>query len=102
MIMIEFRKEDHEKNMSLVHRIKEDVCELWKNLEAADAAHGERHYEIDSYDERRGMMGRRDIHEEMDERRGRMGRYVRRDDRYENKHYPEYPFDERGGGRYNY
>lgn len=101
MIVLEFRKEDHEKNMNLLHRIKTDICELYKNLEESEmsSAHGERRYEIEAYDERRGgsHMGRRDM---MDERRGRMSY---RDNRMSmDRHYPEYPIEERGGGRYNY
>lgn len=107
MIVLQFKKEDHEENMELLHRIKKDVCTLYEKLEESEKeAMGQRHYEIDSYDERRGgsmgyrgNMGRRD---DMGERRGGRGRMGRRDDEFENRRYPEYPFDERGGGRYDY
>ena len=99
MIVIEFRKEVHEENMELLKRVKKDICTLFERLEGG--AHGERHYEIDSYDNRQsGSMNNR---YEMDERRDSRGRYSRRDDRMEDRRYPEYPmYDERGGGRYNY
>lgn len=102
MIVLQFKKEDHEENMNLLHRIKKDICTLYDKLEASEKeAMGQRHYEIDSFDERRGGMGYRNV---MDERRGggRGGRMGRREEEYHRPMYPEYPFDERGGGRYNY
>ena len=98
MIMIQFREEDHAHNMQLLHKIKEDVYALCENMEKSHhSEHGERRYIIDQFDER-------PKHHEMDERRGgdRGGMMGRRDDRSMDRHYPEYPFDERGGGRYNY
>lgn len=102
MVILEFKKETHEHTMNLLHRVKEDICELYETLEKSGEAHGERRYVIDQYDERRRSMGRRD--EMMDERRNRdsRGRYSRRDDRMEDRRYPEYPYEERGGGRYDY
>ena len=109
MIILQFKKEDHEENMNLLHRIKKDVCTLYEKLEESEKeAMGQRHYEIDSFDERRGSgmnyrggMNRRD---DIGERRGggRGGRMGRRDDEFESRRFPEYPFDERGGGRYDY
>ena len=108
MIVLQFKKEDHEENMNLLHRIKKDVCTLYEKLEESEKeAMGNRHYEIDSFDERRssgmghrGSMGYRNA---MDERRGgRGGRMGRRDEEPYRPMYPEYPFDERGGGRYDY
>lgn len=98
MIVLQFKREDHEENMNLLHRIKKDICTLYDKLEASEKeAMGQRHYEIDSFDERRGGMGYR-----MDERRGRGGRMGHRDEEPRRHMYPEYPFDERGGGRYDY
>ena len=108
MIVLQFKKEDHEENMNLLHRIKKDVCTLYEKLEESEKeAMGHRHYEIDSYDERRGGMGYRGgmgRRDEMGERRGgsRGGRMGRRDDEFESRRFPEYPFDERVGGRYDY
>ena len=110
MIVLQFKKEDHEENMNLLHRIKKDVCTLYEKLEESEKeAMGQRHYEIDSFDERRGgNMGYRSggmgYRNSMDERRGgnRGGRMGRRDEEYHRPMYPEYPFDERGGGRYDY
>lgn len=109
MVVLQFKKEDHEENMNLLHRIKKDVCTLYEKLEESEKeAMGNRHYEIDSFDERRGSgmnyrggMNRRD---DMGERRGgsRGGRMGRRDEEPYRPMYPEYPFDERGGGRYDY
>lgn len=101
MWIVEFKKEAHDENMKLVHRIKEDICELFKRLEGG--AHGERHYEIDAYDERKNRNSMEQYYRRdgmMDERRG--GGMGRKDDRFEDRRYPQYPFDERGGGRYNY
>lgn len=100
MIVLQFKREDHEENMNLLHRIKKDICTLYDKLETSEKeAMGQRHYEIDSFDERRGGMGYR-----MDERRGggRGGRMGRREEEPRRGMYPEYPFDERGGGRYDY
>ena len=109
MIVLQFKKEDHEENMNLLHRIKKDVCTLYEKLEESEKeAMGNRHYEIDSFDERRGSMGYRsggmNYRNEMGERRGgsRGGRMGRREEEYHRPMYPEYPFDERGGGRYDY
>lgn len=110
MVVIEFKKETHEHTMNLLHRVKKDICELFEIMDKPNEAHGERKYFIDSYDERRGGMGSRN---EMEERRRRdsMGRYASRgmeerggmrDNSFDDRRYPEYPFDERGGGRYNY
>ena len=94
MIMIQFKHEEHEKNMNLLHRIKKDIHELCESLEKCEQeAYDERRYIIDQYDE----APRRHY---MDERRG--GLMSRRDNRSIDRHYPEYPFDERAGGRYNY
>lgn len=102
MVILEFKKETHDHAMSLVHNIKKEICELFEIMDKPDEAHGERKYYINAYDERRGGMGNRDM--QMEERRNRdsRGRYSRRDDRFEDRRYPKYPFDERGGGRYNY
>lgn len=100
MIMIQFREDVHKENMSLLHNIKQDIKKLCENLEKEEEANfGERRYVIDQYDRRDEM--------EMDERRGG-GRHGMRGGRsgYRNnmsrEHYPEYPIDERGGGRYDY
>lgn len=102
MIVLQFKREDHEENMELLHNIKKDICTLYDNLEKSEKeALGQRHYEIDSFDERRGGMNYRNG---MGERRGGMrgGRMGRRDEEPRRPMYPEYPFDERGGGRYDY
>ena len=99
MIMIQFREEDHARNMHLLRTIKKNLHELCDNLEKSEEeAHGERRYIIDQFDER-------PRHHEMDERRGggRGGMMGRRDNRSMDREYPEYPIDERGGGgRYSY
>lgn len=98
MIMIQFREEDHARNMHLLRTIKKNLHELCENLEKSEEENfGERRYIIDQFDER-------PRHHEIDERRGggRGGMMGRRDDRSTDRHYPEYPIDERGGGRYNY
>ncbi len=113
MVILEFRKEDHEENMNLVHRIKEDICQLYKNLEKAEM--GERRYEIDAFDERGGSgnrgggMGNRGGSGNrggMGERRGGgRGRGMgNREEMMERGYpmYPMYPIDEFGGGRYDY
>ncbi len=109
MIVLQFKREEHEENMELLYNIKKDICTLYENLEKGEKeAMGQRHYEIDSFDERRGGgmnyrggMGNRGS---MGERRGgnRGGRMGRRDEESYKPMYPEYPFDERGGGRYDY
>lgn len=100
MIMIQFREDVHKENMSLLHNIKQDIKKLCENLEKEEEANfGERRYVIDQYDRRDEM--------EMDERRGG-GRSGMRGGRsgYRNnmgrERYPEYPIDERSGGRYDY
>ena len=98
MIMIQFREEDHARNMHLLRTIKKNLHELCENLEKSEEENfGERRYIIDQFDEK-------PRHHEIDERRGsgRGGMMGRRDDRSMDRHYPEYPIDERGGGRYNY
>ena len=54
--IIEFREDEHQRNMKLVHNIKKDICELLRNM--AEDEIGERRHPI--YDERRGrsMMRR--------------------------------------------
>ena len=95
--MIQFREEDHARNMQLLHTIKKSIHELCENLEKNEENYGERRYIIDQFDER-------PRHQEMDERRGggRGGMMGRRDNRSMDRNYPEYPIEERGGGRYNY
>lgn len=93
MIMIQFREDVHKENMHLLHNIKKDMAKLCENLEKEEEANfGERRYIIDQFDRRdnRDRMGG-----DMGERRGggRMGR---------REAYPEYPFDERNSGRYDY
>lgn len=101
MIMIQFREDVHKENMSLLHNIKKDIKKLCENLEQEEEANfGERRYVIDQFDRREPGM-------EMDERRGG-GRSGMRGGRsgYRNnmsrERYPEYPFEEMGGGRYDY
>ena len=101
MIMIQFREDVHKENMSLLHNIKKDIKKLCENLEQEEEANfGERRYVIDQFDRREPGM-------EMDERRGG-GRSGTRGGRsgYRNnmprERYPEYPFEEMGGGRYDY
>lgn len=97
MIMIQFREEDHARNMQLLHTIKKGIHELCENLEKSEENFGERRYIIDQFDEK-------PRYPEMDERRGggRGGMMGRRDNRSMDRNYPEYPIEERGGGRYNY
>lgn len=101
MIMIQFREDVHKENMALLHNIKKDMAKLCENLEKEEEANfGERRYVIDQYDRRDEM--------EMDERRGggrsgmRGGRSGYRNNMMSRERYPEYPIDERGGGRYDY
>lgn len=101
MIMIQFREDVHKENMALLHNIKKDMAKLCENLEKEEEANfGERRYVIDQYDRRDEM--------EMDERRGRGrsgmrgGRSGYRNNMMPRERYPEYPIDERGGGRYDY
>lgn len=105
MIMIQFREDVHKENMSLLHNIKKDIKKLCENLEQEEEANfGERRYIIDQFDRREPNM-------EMDERRGggrsgmRGGRSGYRQggsNMGQRERYPEYPFDEMGGGRYDY
>ena len=102
MIMIQFREDVHKENMSLLHNIKQDIKKLCENLEKEEEANfGERRYIIDQFDRREPNM-------EMDERRGggrsgmRGGRSGYRQNTGQRERYPEYPFDEMGGGRYDY
>lgn len=102
MIMIQFREDVHKENMSLLHNIKKDMAKLCENLEKEEEANfGERRYIIDQFDRREPGM-------EMDERRGggrsgmRGGRSGYRQNMGQRERYPEYPFDEMGGGRYDY
>ena len=102
MIMIQFREDVHKENMSLLHNIKKDMAKLCENLEKEEEANfGERRYIIDQFDRREPGM-------EMDERRGggrsgmRGGRSGYRQNMEQRERYPEYPFDEMGGGRYEY
>lgn len=98
MIMIQFREEEHARNMQLLHTIKKSIYELCENLEKnEEEAHGERRYIIDQFDEK-------PRYHEMDERRGegRGSMMGRKEHRPMERAYPEYPIDERGGGRYNY
>lgn len=102
MIMIQFREDVHKENMSLLHNIKKDIKKLCENLEQEEEANfGERRYIIDQFDRREPGM-------EMDERRGggrsgmRGGRSGYRQGMPQRERYPEYPFDEMGGGRYDY
>ena len=99
--MIQFREDVHKENMSLLYNIKQDIKKLCENLEQEEEANfGERRYIIDQFDRREPGM-------EMGERRGG-GRSGMRGGRsgYRNnmprERYPEYPIDERGGGRYDY
>ena len=105
MIMIQFREDVHKENMSLLHNIKQDIKKLCENLEKEEEANfGERRYIIDQFDRREPGM-------EMDERRGG-GRSGMRGGRSgyrqgggsmgQRERYPEYPFEEMGGGRYDY
>ena len=100
--MIQFREDVHKENMSLLHNIKQDIKKLCENLEKEEEANfGERRYIIDQFDRREPGM-------EMDERRGggrsgmRGGRSTYRQNMTQRERYPEYPFDEMGGGRYDY
>ena len=104
MIMIQFREDVHKENMVLLHNVKKDIMKICENLEKGEEANfGERRYVIDQYDRRDEM--------EMDERRGG-GRSGMRGGRSgyrqgggsmgQRERYPEYPFEEMGGGRYDY
>lgn len=93
MYLIQFREDTHKENMHLLRRVKEDIMKLCENLEKdTEEAYGDRRYIIDQFDRRdnRDRGGH-----DMGERRGggRMGR---------REHYPEYPIEEHGGGRYDY
>lgn len=97
MIMIQFREDVHKENMALLHNVKKDIMKICENLEKEEEANfGERRYVIDQYDRRDEM--------EMDERRGgaRSGMRGGRSGYRNRERYPEYPIDERGGGRYDY
>ena len=98
---IEFKKQDHDENLQLVHRIKEDICKLVDKL-----SHGnyhERQYQTPEFDERRGggKMGNR----------GSMG-YHGTEGSYGSGHHmpyhypypqhPMYPQDQQYDDRYNY
>lgn len=104
MIMIQFREDVHKENMSLLYNIKKDIKKLCENLEQEEEANfGERRYVIDQFDRREPDM-------EMGERRGggrsgmRGGRsgYRQGSNMGQRERYPEYPFEEMGGGRYDY
>ena len=102
MIMIQFREDVHKENMSLLHNIKQDIKKLCENFEKEEEANfGERRYVIDQYDRREPGM-------DMGERRGgsrsgmRGSRSGYRQNMGQREHYPEYPFEEMGGGRYDY
>lgn len=68
MILVEFKKERHDENLRILHRLKEDVCDLIDAMK--HEAHERRHDDYD-YDERgRGRGGRmnRRYREEIDDR----------------------------------
>lgn len=106
MYLIQFREDTHKENMHLLRRVKEDIMKLCENLEKdTEEAYGDRRYIIDQFDRRDGGM-------DMGERRGsggsrsgmrggnRGGRSGGQMGRREE--YPEYPFEEPAGGRYDY
>lgn len=83
--IIEFREDEHSKNVRLLHNIKHDICELLKNMSETEM--GEKRYPI--FDERRNRGGmRRDNYGNMRDHQSYM-----RDD---------YPNDASMDNRYNY
>ena len=80
--IIEFREDEHQRNMKLVHNIKKDICELLRNM--AEDEIGERRYPV--YDEKRGrgMM-----------RRGGRANMKTRDGNEDYEHYDDESMDDR-------
>lgn len=105
--IIEFKKESHERHISKLHKIKEELCVLLKEIEEeAYEDKGDRR-PMESFDERgmyrgyfEGVHGDRDNREQ-----GRMHQGYRQggDSGYTHPHHPDYDDMEfRGKGRYGY
>lgn len=90
---IEFKKEDHERNVELLHNVKRDLCEL---IERMSKTYSERkHDDPYMFDERRGRYDRRD---------GMGGENMNQRSGYRHSQEMDYPpyREEHFDNRYNY
>lgn len=82
--IIEFREDEHKRNISMLHQVKKDICQLLENLERTNVDERRDHTEYDIEERRGRRMGSR----------GGYGNHFPYPE-----HYPQYPMRDE---RYNY